>query len=132
MFLRMQFRRSLDGVWTEWKTPKSMSKVEKTERSISVYTPYIYSVPTASIVRSLCVPYGVKNQGYDFGGRASRSRTQCVPTASTLRLNSVQIRSLTVVRSQNPTSMDDIIKVLWYSGLFSFLWSRLGPHHACK
>ena len=44
--------RSLDGVWTEWKTPKSMLKVEKTERSISIYTPYIYSVPTASIVRS--------------------------------------------------------------------------------
>ena len=51
-FLQMEFRRSLDGVWMEWKTPKSMLKVEKTERSISVYTPYIYSVPTASIVRS--------------------------------------------------------------------------------
>ena len=51
-FLQTEFRQSLDGVWTEWKTPKSMSKVEKTERSISVYTPYIYSVPTASIVHS--------------------------------------------------------------------------------
>ena len=50
--LQTEFRRSLGGVWTEWKTPKSMSKVEKTERSISVYTPYIYSVPTASIVHS--------------------------------------------------------------------------------
>ena len=46
------FIRSLDRVWTEWKTPRSRSKVEKTERSISICTPYTYSVPTASIVRS--------------------------------------------------------------------------------
>ena len=47
-----EFRRSLDRVLTEWKMPRSMSKVEKTEHSISVCTPYIYSIPTVSIVHS--------------------------------------------------------------------------------
>ena len=51
-FFRTEFRRRLDRVWMEWKMPRSMLKVEKTECSISVYTPYIYSVPTASIVHS--------------------------------------------------------------------------------
>ena len=51
-FFRTEFRWSLDGVWMEWKMPRSRSKVEKTERSNSVCTPYTYSVPTASIVRS--------------------------------------------------------------------------------
>ena len=70
--------------------PKSMSKVEKTERSISVYTPYIYSVPTASIVRSLCVPYGVKNQGHPG---LDVVRNHCVHAPSKLRTNTLAYRS---------------------------------------
>ena len=84
----------------EWKMPRSMLKVEKTERSISVCTPYMYSVPTASIVRFLCMPYGVKTQGYDFGGRASRSRPSayplcphCVHAPSKLRTKTLAYRS---------------------------------------